>query len=51
MDYINLLTDLPIDKDISIMGKVKPHESKYTNVNGKECVLRTYINNPPTKND
>lgn len=46
LDYINSLMDLPIEKDILILGKVKPHNEKLINSKEKECVLLSYTAQP-----
>lgn len=43
IDYMRSIQDLPTNKDILVLGKVKAHQQKYESEDKKECVLRSYV--------
>ena len=51
MDYLNHTVDLPVERDILILGKVKPHTSQLTNSKGKDCVLLSFTSQLKKKKD
>jgi hypothetical protein len=47
MDYLDKLVDLPLDRDILLLGTVKPHDYVIQDSEGKDCVLKTIAREMP----
>lgn len=47
LDYLDKIIDLPIDRNILLLGIVKPHDYVIQDSEGKDCVLKTISREMP----